>query len=212
MRTMKPHYEFTLPPLCYDYDALEPHIDAETVYLHHDKHFKAYTDNLNAVLKNYPKLWYYSIDELLTKPKLVSKADQTKLLNNAGGYYNHDFYFKNMRPGQPGNRPFGTLEDAINRRFGSFEAFQKEFKEQALAVFGSGYLWLVKDGSRLKLLPTKNQDTPIALGYTPLVCIDVWEHAYYLKYQNRRAEYIDNWFYLINWSMAEKIYDGLLKP
>lgn len=142
MRTMKPHYEFTLPPLCYDYDALEPYIDAETVYLHHDKHFKTYTDNLNAVLKNYPKLWYYSIDELLTKPKLVSKEDQTKLLNNAGGYYNHDFYFKNMRPGQPATGPLGGWRKPLTAASAALKRSKKNLKSRrslcsAPAISGS---------------------------------------------------------------------------
>lgn len=204
----KQRYEFTLPPLCYEYDALEPHIDTETVYLHHDKHFQTYTDNLNKALKDHPNLWNYSVEELLTKPRLVPKDEMTNLLNNAGGYYNHDFYFKNLRPSRDGNRPFGALEKVIDVRFGSFEAFKEEFRKQALAVFGSGYLWLVKGNGSIKLLPTKNQDAPITLGYAPLACIDVWEHAYYLKYQNRRADYIDNWFFVANWTMAERLYAG----
>lgn len=200
------YYEFTLPPLCYNFDALEPYIDTETVYLHHNKHFQTYTDNLNAVLKKYPKLWRYSLTELLTRPRLLPKDDQTKLINNAGGYYNHDFYFRNLRPGKPGNRPSGALAAAIKATFGGFEPFKDEFTKQALAVFGSGYLWLVKKGGVLSLLPTKNQDAPITYGYTPIACIDVWEHAYYLKYHNRRVEYIQNWFYIVNWAMSECIY------
>ncbi|HIV03186.1 MAG TPA: superoxide dismutase [Candidatus Aphodoplasma excrementigallinarum] len=206
MNMERAHYEFTLPPLCYDFDALEPYIDTETVYLHHNKHFQTYTDNLNAVLKKYPRLWRYSIEELLTRPKLLPKDDQTKLINNAGGYYNHDFYFRNLRAGKPGNRPSGALAAAIEATFGGFEPFKDEFTKQALAVFGSGYLWLVKSGGRLGLLPTKNQDAPITYGYTPIACIDVWEHAYYLKYHNRRVEYIQNWFYIVNWAMSERMY------
>lgn len=205
---IKQHYRFTLPPLGYEYDALEPYIDEKTVRIHHDAHFKAYTDNLNDALKDYPKLWEYSASELLTRPKSLPKEAQIKILRNAGGYYNHDFYFKNLRPGREDNKAYGRLEMAIGATFGGFDAFKKEFKAHALEVFGSGWLWLVKGGGKIRILPTYNQESPISLGYSPLICIDVWEHAYYLKYQNRRAEYIDNWFYVANWSMAEKLYDA----
>lgn len=191
---MNEHYPFVNPPLPYAYDALEPCIDQKTMYLHHDRHLQTYVDNLNAALKDYPKLHTLSLEELLACPDHLPSSVQTAVTNNAGGVFNHIFYFSIL--GQieyPGN-----LLGHIFFSFGNFEEFEKNFTDAALSVFGSGYAWLVFDQTgRLKIITTKNQDTPIPLGLYPMLVIDVWEHAYYLKHYNLRADYIKNWFHII---------------
>lgn len=191
---MNEHYPFVNPPLPYAYDALEPCIDQKTMCLHHDRHLQTYVDNLNHALKDYPELHTLSLEELLARPDRLPSSVRTAVTNNAGGVFNHIFYFSIL--GQieyPGN-----LLGHIFFTFGNFEEFEKKFTDAALSVFGSGYAWLVFDQTgMLKIITTKNQDTPIPLGLYPMLVIDVWEHAYYLKHYNLRADYIKNWFHII---------------
>lgn len=200
-------YPFELAPLPYAHNALEPNISARTMHFHHDKHLQAYTDNLNKALQGRPELQKMSLVELLSNPDRLPSDVRTAIMRNAGGVYNHILYFSLLRPPTRGNRPTGMLLEAIKAESGSFEEFQKEFKSNALAVFGSGYLWLISDSQgRLMLFPTANQQTPISEGFCPVLTIDVWEHAYYLDYQNRRGDYIDAWWDIVNWPAAEKEY------
>lgn len=201
----KNYYRFELVPLPYDYSALEPYIDTETMQLHHDKHLGAYVDKLNAALEGYPRLQSLSLEQLLQNQRMLPPVVRRDIVNNGGGVYNHNFFFEVLRPPIENNRPFGQLEFNIDRIYGTFEEFKERFKEMALDVFGSGYLWLVLNRRGvLELMPTANQDTPIAYRYKPIITIDVWEHAYYLKYQNRRGEYIDNYWNVVNWQKAEE--------
>ncbi|MDU7336579.1 MAG: superoxide dismutase [Clostridium sp.] len=202
-------YEFELKPLPYGYDALEPYINAQTMQVHHDRLVKAYVEKLNAVLKDCPKLQGLTLDCMLRNKSALPPSVRTKIIDFGGGVSNHNFFFASLRPGRKGNAPIGELEKAINKQFGSFDAFQQKFKEKAMAVFGSGWLWLVKDcNGNLSLYETANQDSPLSAGYCPLIVIDVWEHAYFLQYINLRNEYIDNWFHVINWDRAECLYTG----
>lgn len=207
---MSQTYPFELEPLPYAYDALAPAISAETLHFHHDKHLQTYTDNLNKALEKHPELQNKTLIQLLSNPQSLPVDVRTPIMRNAGGVFNHIFYFNHMRPAARDNRPSGKLLEAIERESGSFETFQKEFKEHALAVFGSGWLWLVtNENGRLMLSPTANQDSPITQGYRPIATIDVWEHAYYLDYQNRRAEYIDAWWSLVNWEASQKDFESI---
>lgn len=205
---MQNYYEFINEPLPYSYKALEPYIDIQTMYLHHDKHLQTYVDNLNKTLSGYPFLQTFSLEQLLENLESMPKEVYEAIRNNAGGVYNHRFYFNGMT-GQSGKQPIGTLSKAISREYGGFEAFKNQFMDAALGVFGSGYAWLVldKDGN-LEIVKTANQDTPLALGKTPILNIDVWEHAYYLKNFNVRKAYIGNWFEVVNWEQAEERYHG----
>ena len=203
-------YPFELEPLPYAYDALAPAISSQTLHFHHDKHLQTYTDNLNKALEKHPELQNKTLEQLLTGPHLLPSDVRTPIMRNAGGVFNHIFYFNHMRPATKDNRPSGKLLEAIEKESGSFEGFQKEFKEQALAVFGSGWLWLVSNSKgKLMLSATANQDSPITEGYHPIATIDVWEHAYYLDYQNRRAEYIDAWWSLANWEASQREFETL---
>lgn len=203
-------YPFKLEPLLYSYDALAPYISSETLHFHHDKHLQTYTDNLNKALEAHPELQNKTLEQLLARPKSLPSDVRTPIMRNAGGVYNHIFYFNHMRPATRDNRPSGKLLESIQKESGSFEQFQKEFKEHALAVFGSGWLWLVANASgKLMLSPSANQDSPITEGYIPIATIDVWEHAYYLDYQNRRTDYIDGWWNLVNWEAAQREYEAL---
>lgn len=205
------HYEFPLLPLPYGYDELVPYIDGETMHYHHDKHLKAYVDNLNAILKNYPKLQKLSLKCLIKQDLHVDLKTQILIKNNAGGVYNHNFYFYIMTPHST-KQPLGTLKTAIDRKFGSFDAFKAEFKKAGLDRFGSGYAWLtVTNCGKLKVISTANQDTPLTLGLNPIILVDVWEHSYYLKYKNMRADYLDNWFNVIDWEIAENNYISIMK-
>lgn len=196
-------YKFEITPLPYDYNALEPYIDSETMRIHHNKHLQSYVDNLNKALEAYPSLHNRSIEDLLRRPLALPKASRVAIMRNAGGVYNHDFFFKNMRSGSDNNAPEGQLADQINIAFGSFEAFQQKFTDAAMSVFGSGYAWLIRDRkNKLAISYSANQETPITFGYIPIISIDVWEHAYYLKHKNRRAEYIDDWWNVVNWQQA----------
>ena len=199
------YYPFINTPLPYSYDALEPFIDEETMYLHHDRHLQTYIDNLNRFLEEHPSLQKFSLEELLSIWRRRPCHLQTPLRNNAGGVYNHRFYFDSMTP--PGSSCSAPrLFEAMSCQFGSPENFRSQFKEAALSVFGSGYAWLVLDRRRLKIVTSANQNTPLTCSRTLILNIDVWEHAYYLKHYNLRADYIDDWFRVVNWKMAENRY------
>lgn len=201
------HYPFINTPLPYSYDALEPFIDEETMYLHHDRHLQTYIDNLNRFLEENPSLQKFSLEELLTIWCRLPCHLQNPLRNSAGGVYNHRFYFESMTP--PGSSCSAPrLFEAMSRQFGSPENFRAQFKEAALSVFGSGYAWLVLDRGCLKIVTSANQNTPLTCSRTLILNIDVWEHAYYLKHYNLRSDYIDDWFRVVNWEMAEKRYTG----
>lgn len=191
---------FTLPDLNYGYDALEPYIDAATMELHHSKHHKTYVDKLNAALEGTD--WAdKSVEEILQNLDKLPADKQTAVRNNGGGHWNHSFFWQCMVPGA-GGLPSGDLHDMIVESFGSFEAFKTAFADAAVARFGSGWVWLTKDDNKLKISSTPNQDGPIMDGVEPLLGLDVWEHAYYLKYQNRRPEYIDNWWNVVDWDFV----------
>jgi superoxide dismutase, Fe-Mn family len=191
---------FTLPKLPYGYAALEPSIDKTTMEIHHDKHHKAYVDNLNKALANHPDLLKRPIDDLMRQlEKLpVDAATRTAVRNNGGGHANHSAFWVWMGP-HAGGEPTGQLGAAIRREFGDFAKFRDKFKDAAMKRFGSGWAWLVAADGKLTIASTANQDTPLSAGQTPLLGIDVWEHAYYLKYQNRRADYVDAWWNVVNW-------------
>ena len=192
---------FTLPPLPYDYDALEPHIDVETMHIHHDKHHAAYITNLNKAVAEFPELSNKSVGDLVRSPDLVPEKVRTAVRNNGGGHYNHSLFWKMMKP-NGGGEPTGDLAKAIDTAFGSFSTFKQDFNEAALKQFGSGWAWLVLDGAAVKIESTPNQDTPLSSGQIPLLGLDVWEHAYYLKHQNKRVDYITAWWNVVNWDFA----------
>lgn len=196
------YYPFVNTPLPYLYNGLEPFIDEETMHLHHDRHLQTYIDNLNRFLEENPALQQFSLEELLSIWRRLPCHLQAPLRNNAGGVYNHRFYFNGMTPpGSPCSAP--RLFEAMSRQFGSPEKFQAQFKEAALSVFGSGYAWLVLDRGCLRIVTSANQDTPLFHSRALILNIDVWEHAYYLKHYNLRAAYIDDWFRVVNWKTAE---------
>lgn len=200
-------YPFVARPLPYEYDALVPVLDAETLTFHHDKHYQTYVDNLNAALADYPELQKKSLTELLTDIDMLPAGVQTAVRNNGGGVYNHELYFDSMRS-PAGQDPSGALEEAINRDFGSYRQWKEKMKQAAVGKFGSGWAWLVSDKNGvLSIVQTANQDVPDLDDYTPILLVDVWEHAYYLQYQNRRADYVEGWFGLINWRKAGKRYE-----
>jgi Fe-Mn family superoxide dismutase len=189
---------FTLPELPYDYAALEPHVDEQTMRIHHDKHHQAYVDKANAALDGTE--WADSdVDDVLRSLDQLPDDIRTAVRNNAGGHSNHSFFWQIMGP-DAGGEPDGDLRAAIDDAFGSFDAFKDEFKAAGVNRFGSGWAWLVHDGSGLAVVSTANQDSPVSEGKTPLLGVDVWEHAYYLKYQNRRPDYLDAWWNVVNWS------------
>ncbi len=206
---MNEHYKFQNVPLPYKYNGLEPYIDAKTVMLHHDRHLQSYVDNLNKILKDYKALQNLSLEQLIIYSNKLPREIRTEVKNNAGGIYNHIFYFNGMCNAEL-KAPKGKLADKINEQFGCFDNFKNEFKKYALSVFGSGYAWLVSDmRGNIKIVTTANQDTPIAYNLIPILCIDVWEHAYYLKHYNKRNDYIEDWFNVVNWNRAEKIYERI---
>jgi Fe-Mn family superoxide dismutase len=196
--------KYELPQLPYGYDALEPYIDAKTMEIHHTKHHQAYTNNLNAALEKHPEIADMPLEKLLADPTLVPEDIRAAVRNSGGGYWNHDFFWKVMAP-KAGGEPSGKVAEAINASFGGFTPFKEMFTKAAGGVFGSGWAWLVvgTDG-KLAVISTPNQDGPLALKQKPLLVLDVWEHAYYLKYQNRRPEYIDAWWNVVNWKEAER--------
>ena len=193
-----------LPPLPYAYNALEPHIDEQTMRFHHDKHHATYVTNLNAAIAKYPQLKSQSVEKLLRDIKSVPEDIRTTVRNNGGGHDNHSMFWKIMKP-NGGGEPTGALASAINSTFGSFDNFKKQFNEAGTKRFGSGWAWLVrtKDG-KLQITSTANQDSPFIEGNYPIMGNDVWEHAYYLKYQNRRADYLNAWWNVLNWDEINK--------
>jgi Fe-Mn family superoxide dismutase len=189
---------FTLPALPYANNALEPHIDARTMEIHHDKHHAGYVNNLNAALEKAPNLAGKSLDELVKDLNAVPDAIRTAVRNNGGGHWNHSMFWQIMSP-KGGGEPSGKLADAIKTSFGGFAKFQEQFAAAAAGRFGSGWAWLVNDGGKLSIMSTPNQDNPLMDGKHAILGLDVWEHAYYLNYQNRRADYIKAWWNVVNW-------------
>ena len=194
---------FVLAPLPYGYDALEPFIDTQTMTIHHDKHHAAYVTNLNAALEKHPELNSWSLNDLVQKLNDVPDDIRTAVRNHGGGHFNHDLFWQIMAP-KAGGEPQGALASAIAADFGSFANFKAEFEKAAMGRFGSGWAWLVVKGDKLAVVSSANQDNPLTDGMKPLAGIDVWEHAYYLKYLNRRAEYVSAWWNLINWDEVSK--------
>ncbi len=195
---------FTLPPLPYAPDALEPHIDKATMELHHDKHHAAYVTNVNKALESAPDLQSKSIEELITGINSVPESIRTAVRNNGGGHANHSLFWTLLSP-TGGGAPTGEAESVITSTFGSFDAFKEKFNAAATSRFGSGWAWLVKDSSgKFEVTSTANQDNPLMEGKKPILGLDVWEHSYYLKYQNRRPEYIAAWWNLVNWAEVNK--------
>jgi superoxide dismutase, Fe-Mn family len=196
--------EFTLAPLPYATDALEPYIDRQTMEIHHGKHHQAYVTNLNATLKDHPELQSKSIDDLVRGIADIPEAIRTAVRNNGGGHYNHTLFWEIMKPGGP-KEPQGALADAIKGAFGAVDDLKSAIIDAGMKRFGSGWSWLVADSSgKLLVLSTANQDCPLMDKQIPLLGVDVWEHAYYLKYQNRRAEYLQAWWNVVNWAEVAK--------
>ena len=194
---------FVLPDLPYAFYALEPIIDAKTMEIHHGRHHAAYVANLNKAVENYPEWAEKSIEDVIIHLNEVPEAIRTAVRNNGGGHYNHSLFWKMMAPvGQ--TKPSAFLLAKIDESFGSFDEFKKQFAAAATSRFGSGWAWLVADGGKLDVLSTANQDCPLEGGKKPILCLDVWEHAYYLKYQNRRADYAENFFQVVNWDFVEE--------
>lgn len=196
---------YTLPELPYAYDALEPFFDVETMHLHHDKHHQTYVTNLNAAIEKHPELGEKSVEELVADLANVPADIKTAVQNNGGGHANHSFFWEILAP-NAGGAPTGEIGDAIAKAFGSFETFKDEFKTAATGRFGSGWAWLVVSGGELKVTSTANQDSPLSDGDTPVLGLDVWEHAYYLKYKNVRPDYIAAFFELVNWDKVNELY------
>ncbi|WP_338475613.1 superoxide dismutase [Tetragenococcus halophilus] len=198
---------YTLPDLPYAYDALEPYFDEETMHLHHDKHHNTYVNNLNAAIEKHPELGEKSVEDLVADLKNVPEDIYTAVRNNGGGHANHAFFWKILSP-DGGGEPTGALGNAIDKEFGSFDSFKDEFKIAATGRFGSGWAWLVLDNGKLKITSTPNQDSPLTDGQTPVLGLDVWEHAYYLKYKNVRPDYIAAFWHIVNWDQANKNYEA----
>ncbi len=192
---------FELPKLDYAYSALEPHIDAKTMEIHHSKHHQAYTDKLNTAVKA-TKFGNMDINDILKDISQLPPDKKSAIINNGGGFANHSFFWKILSP--DGGELSGNVAKAIKEKFGSFENFKQSFSDAALSLFGSGWVWLVLDDSGLEIIQTKNQDSPLSEGKAPLLCIDLWEHSYYLKYQNRRADYIAAWWNVVDWTVVEE--------
>ncbi len=196
----------TLPSLPYAFAALEPHIDTRTMEIHYTKHHQAYVDNLNKALDKHPELSEKSIEELVADLEMVPEDIRPAVRNHGGGHLNHSFFWQILAPGA-GGEPSGALAEAIKASFGSFDAFKEQFAAATAARFGSGWGWLVVDGKKLTIVTTPNQDNPITDGKTPVLGLDVWEHAYYLNYQNRRPDYIKAFWNVVNWKEVEKRYE-----
>ncbi len=195
----------SVPPLPYPYNALEPHIDEQTMQIHHDKHHAAYVNNLNTALEQSPDLQGKSVEELIANLDSVPEGIRTAVRNNGGGHANHTMFWEIMGP-NAGGQPTGALADAINEAFGSLDGFKEQFAKAATTRFGSGWAWLISNGGRLEITSTANQDSPLMEGKTPILGLDVWEHAYYLKYQNRRPDYITAWWNVVNWGEVSQRY------
>ncbi len=198
----------TLPPLPYNFAALEPHIDAQTMQIHHDKHHQAYINNLNAALDKHPELYQQTLDDLLRGINSVPEDIRTTVRNNAGGHHNHSLFWLIMAPaGQGGGgQPSGAVADAIERTFGEFARFKEQLTNAATTRFGSGWAWLAVANGKLEVFSSANQDSPLMDGKVPVLGLDVWEHAYYLKYQNRRPDYITAWWNVVSWPEVAKRY------
>jgi superoxide dismutase, Fe-Mn family len=194
---------FTLPPLPYDFSALEPHIDAKTMEIHHDKHHQAYVNNLNAAIEKAPELGSKSLDDLMKNVNSLPEAVRTAVRNNGGGHWNHSMFWQIMAP-KAGGEPGSKVGDAIRKSFGDFAKFREQFAAAAAGRFGSGWAWLVNSGGKLSITSTPNQDNPLMDGQRAILGVDVWEHAYYLKYQNRRPDYVAAWWNVVNWGEVEK--------
>lgn len=197
-----------LPKLPYAFDALESYMDAKTVEIHYTKHHQGYCDKLNSALERHPVLFDKKVEELLSDLGSVPEDIRTAVRNFGGGFVNHNLFWECMHPASESNlHAKGKIAEAINRDFGSFDNFKKQFTDRATALFGSGYAWLVIDSDgKLEIMTTKDQDSPLSVGKKPILVIDVWEHSYYLKYQNRRVEFIEAWWNLVNWEKVEKNY------
>lgn len=198
---------YTLPDLPYAYDALEPYIDEETMHLHYDKHHNTYVTNLNAAIEKYPELGEKTIEELLSDMDAIPTDIKTAVRNNGGGHANHSFFWEIMAP-NAGGEPTGEIKEAINEAFGDFSSFKEEFKKAAAGRFGSGWAWLVMENGKLAITSTANQDSPLMEGKTPILGLDVWEHAYYLKYKNVRPDYIAAFWNVINWDEVNKRFEA----
>ena len=198
---------YTLPDLPYAYDALEPYIDEETMHLHHDKHHNTYVTNLNAAIEKYPELGEKTLEELLSDMDAIPTDIKTAVRNNGGGHANHSFFWEIMAP-NAGGEPTGEIKEAINEAFGDFSSFKEEFKKAAAGRFGSGWAWLVMENGKLAITSTANQDSPLMEGKTPILGLDVWEHAYYLKYKNVRPDYIAAFWNVINWDEVNKRFEA----
>ena len=196
---------FTLPALPYANDALEPHIDAKTMEIHHDKHHQAYVNNLNAAIEKAPELQSKSLDDLMRGINSVPESVRTAVRNNGGGHWNHSLFWQIMGPGK-GGEPTGKLADAIKSAFGDFSKFKEQFAAAGAGRFGSGWAWLINDGGKLSITSTPNQDNPLMEGKNAILGLDVWEHAYYLKYQNKRPDYIAAWWNVVNWDAVAERY------
>ena len=193
----------SLPPLPYPHDALEPHIDKQTMEIHHGKHHAAYVNNLNAALEKHPDLQSKSVEDLIHGLSTVPEAIRTAVRNNGGGHSNHTLFWQIMGP-NAGGAPTGAIADAINGAFGGFDKFKEELKKAGVGRFGSGWAWLVESGGKLSIESSANQDSPLMEGKKPILGVDVWEHAYYLKYQNRRPDYLAAWWNVVNWDAVAK--------
>lgn len=203
-------FPYSLPALKYDYTALEPHVDAETMNIHHTKHHQAYIDTLNKTLQESPEYQKYTIEELLTNLEALPKSIRERVRNHGGGHFNHTLFWDLMSP-QSSGQPTELIAHEIKKHFGTFESFREQFEKAAISRFGSGWGWLcLNKDKQLVVISTPNQDTPLAQGLYPILALDVWEHAYYLKYRNKRADYIGAWWNVVNWKHVEKLYhDGV---
>jgi superoxide dismutase, Fe-Mn family len=198
---------FEVPPLPYDYSALEPHIDEQTMRVHHDKHHQAYVDNANKALEGTE--WAdRSVEDILTEIEIIPEDKRAAVRNNVGGHANHSLFWEIMGP-NGGGEPSGALGDAINSVFGGLDALKSAVNDGGVKRFGSGWTWLVHDGTGLSVYSTANQDSPIMLSHTPLLGIDVWEHSYYLKYQNRRPDYLEAWWNVVNWDAVSQRFESV---
>ncbi|MBS3089086.1 superoxide dismutase [Candidatus Pacearchaeota archaeon] len=198
--------KFFLPKLEYEYSALEPWLDAKTMEIHYSKHHKTYCDKLNLALENHPEFFKEDVNEILAGLNQLPEEIRTAVRNNGGGFANHNLYWEIMTGDVKKRELKGDIKKAIEEKFGSFEEFKQNFNAAALMHFGSGWVWLVLDNGELKIVSTSNQDNPITEGKTPILCIDLWEHAYYLHYQNRRADFIEAWWNVVNWEKVNEKY------
>ena len=201
---------YEVPPLPYDYAALEPHIDAETMKLHHDKHHQAYVNNLNGAIEKHPDLAKHTAEDLLRNLNSIPEDIRTTVRNNGGGHVNHSMFWNIMKPGG-GGEPTGKIAEQIRKDFGDFAAFKKQFNETTAKQFGSGWGWVIWDGGKLTITTSANQDSPLSQGKYPILGNDVWEHAYYLKYQNKRPDYLAAWWNTVNWDEINKRFEQAQK-